>query len=278
VQHRSRVIVGLAATLAGVVVTGALAAQQRTPGSTPPHGPLQPFSMTMEAVFHPDDEFAPTPPTLLLGDKIEMATWQGKPAIRRESTVYAPDRSRIIRWEITYSDPQTFRPLSSEWRRGDGLFIRRTFQGQHVTEQRTSLDVMRAPRTPPGTPFDTLTSEFTLAEPVYDWLGGAGLPVLLGLPLRAGLEGSLPVMSASSDSVAPCTVGPCVVARLSYQVNGPETVTSMSGGSTTAWRVQVAQTGFTFWITTGTPRLAQVSWPGKGGNFSLADATESTGS
>jgi hypothetical protein len=83
------------------------------------------------------------------------------------------------------------------------------------------------------------------------------------------MDGSVPVISAATPGVSQCLEGPCVVSRMTYHVSGPEVVTSLSGTPVRAWKVDVPESKFTFWIATDDPRLVQVSWPGPGGRFSM---------
>ncbi len=257
------------ATVLVLLLVPTVSAQSQIAAPVLPQGPLKPYVMDMAAILKPDS--GPVPAPRRLGDKLEETTWNGHKALRRESTSIAADGT-VVRWEITISDAKTLLPYYSEWRRADGLFLRREFDGLRVKETRTSLDVLKAPRLAPGAQVDMLTKEFVLPESAYDWLGGAGLPILLALPLRDGLEGSLPVISGDGTKMAPCTAGPCFVLRMSYHVSGPEVVKGISGTPVRTWKISVPDQRFTFWITCDNPRLEQVTWPGPNGTFSMGGA------
>jgi len=134
-----------------------------------PHGPIAPFNITADIVMKTDTGMAA--PIGRLGDKLEVISWHGHKAIRRESTNLGPD-GLPIRWEITISDASTLLPYYSEWRRKDGLFLRREFDAQKVTEERSSANVVTSPRQTSGTAIDTVRTFFYLKTNAYDWLGG----------------------------------------------------------------------------------------------------------
>ena len=249
------------------VLPPTVSAQPPMAATTPPQGPLKPYVMEMIATLKPDT--GAVPPPRRFSDKLEETTWHGRQAMRRESASSGAGGTAFVRWEINIFDAMTLLPHSSEWRRADGLFLHREFDGLRVTETRTSADVLKSPPLPPEAHVETLTMVFELPEPAYDWIGGAGLPILLALPLREGLEGSVPVISGDSTIMSPCTVGPCFVVRMTYRVSGPELVKGISGTPVRTWKIWVPETRFRFWISCDNPRLEQVTWPGPGGGYSM---------
>jgi hypothetical protein len=252
-------------TLVSIQFTGISLVKAQSP--VVPKGPLKPFSIMMEAVMQPDTGTAP--PRRRLGDKFELTTWKGHQALRRESTTIAADNTTVVFWEITYSDAKTLLPYYSEWRRRDGLFIKREFDGLNIKETHTTANPFSSPRIQPGTPIDSTTISYTLTRKTYDWLGGAGLPIVMGLPLHEGLAGSIPTLSGDSTEVTQCVTGPCYVADLTYNVAGQETVTGLSGHPVKCWKVVDPGRQFTFWIACDDRHLEQVTWPGKGGLFHM---------
>lgn len=246
----------------------AASAQSPIPSKTLPRGPLKPFVIDMMATLKPDTGDAPPP--ILFHDTLEETIWHGHKAMRRETATTSPGGKDFVRWAVVIFDALTLLPYYSEYRRADGLFVRREFEGLRVKETRTSLDVLKSPRLLPGQHVDILTSEFVLSEPAYTWIENTGLPILLALPLRDRLEGSVPVISGDSTAMKPCTAGPCFILRMSYHVSGPEVVTGISGKPVKTWKVWVPETRFTFWITCDNPRLEQVIWPGPSGTYSMS--------
>lgn len=243
----------------------------QTPAAVPvfPRGEsLKPFVIDMMAILKRDDGTAPPPP-VLFHDTLTKTIWHGHKAIKRETATTRPGGKEFVGWAVVIFDQKTLLPYFSEFRRADGLFLRREYDGVQVKETRTSLDVLTSPRVNPGEHIDTVTAEFVLPEPAYTWLENSGLPILLALPLHAGLEGSVPVISGDTTSMKPCAIGPCYVLRMSYHVTGPEMVMGISGKSVLAWKIWVPETKFTFWITCKHPRLEQVTWPGPKGLFAM---------
>ena len=106
--------------------------------TTRPHGPLKPYAMEMIATLKPDTGAAPLPRRF--SDKLEETTWRGHRAMRRESASSGAGGATFVRWEINIFDAETLMPYSSEWRRADGLFLKREFDGEDVTQVRLDLD------------------------------------------------------------------------------------------------------------------------------------------
>jgi hypothetical protein len=261
-----------------LLVTAASAQTAAAP-TVRPRGPLRPFAIDMMAVQESGGAGAPRPPNRF-HDALEEITWRGHPALKRTTATTAAGVTELVRWEIAIFDVNTLPPYHSEWHRQDGLFLTREFDGVRVTETRTATDVLRSPPVAPGTPRDPVRSDFTLSEPAYDWIGGEGLPILLGLPLRNGLDGSLPVITGGAGGSTPfgegtasiCTAGPCVVGRMTFHVSRPELITGLSGSPVRAWKIWVPDTRFTFWIAADAPagpRLEQVTWSRDGATFSM---------
>ncbi|HSP15241.1 MAG TPA: hypothetical protein VLV78_10865 [Thermoanaerobaculia bacterium] len=235
-----------------------MATKSRSKSDPLPRGPLKRSSSTrIGDVIKPGDEKAPGP--VRFHDTLEPATWHGHPALRRETATTRPGGDQFVRFEITVFDPVTLLPLHSERRREDGLPLARDFDGLHVTETRTPGDLLKPPPPKLVPVSEAIVTGFDLAEPAYDWIGGEGPPVLLGLPLRDGWRGSVPGISAAGETLAPCTAGPCVVRPMSYSVSGLEVISGLSGVPVRTWRVEVAETRFTFWIACDQPRLEQVT-------------------
>jgi hypothetical protein len=252
----------------------ALGAGAQSPGiqGEPPRGPLKPFVIDMRATHHPDSGIPFSP--VLFHDVMERTVWRGHEAMKRETATTTPGGTEFVRWATVIFDAKTLLPYFSEYRRKDGLFVRHEFEGVHVEETRSAKDVLKAPPLQPGERVGSLTSRFDLTEPAFTWIENTGLPILLALPLREGVHGSVPVISGDPAAMKPCTTGPCFVLHMSYRVVGNEEATGIFPAPVRSWKISVPETRFTFWIAEGDPRLVQVHWPGPSGNgtFSMGPA------
>ncbi|GEM_PF-4036331 len=222
-----------------------------------PHGPLKPFVLDMMGTPKKADG-ALDPPTVF-HDTLEKIDWHGHKAMRRIAATTRPGETEITRWSTVVFDEKTLLPYYTEFRVADGRFSRHEFEGVHVTETRTGGD-FRKPLSPGEKP-EITTTKFDLSEPAIAWHEGVGLPVLLGLPLREGLEGSVPVITGAPSGMSACFMGPCYVARLTYRVVGKEKIDGISGTRVLTWKVYVPETDFFFWIACDDPRLEGVTWP-----------------
>jgi hypothetical protein len=230
----------------------------------PPRGPLEPFVIDMMATHHPDSGIPIAP--ILFHDTMERVRWHGRDAMKRETATTLPGGTEFVRWATVIFDATTLLPYFSELRRKDGLFLRREFDGVHVKEKRSTKDFVKTPPLPPGETVESRSAEFDLPEPGFTWIENTGLPILLALPLRHGLQGSVPVISGDRATMKPCLEGPCFILRMSYRVLGAEEMAGFSPDPVPSWKISVPETGFTFWIAETKPRLVQVYWPGPGGN------------
>src|SRR5437868_5770860 len=221
-----------------------------------PQGPLKPFVIDMQG--NPVGRTGADGPPTIFHDTMERVRWHGHEALRRVAATTDPGGTEFTRWADLIFDEKTLLPYRSEWRRADGSFVRHEFDGVHVKETRKTAGA--APE---------ITAAFDLPEPAFAWSEGVGLPILLALPLREGVEGSAPVISGDPSSIVPCTQAPCFAARMSYRVVGQETITGISNKPTPTWKVWVPGSAFTFWIATADPRLEGVNWPRPGGMFSM---------
>ena len=257
-----------------LTLSGGASLQAQTPvwSGPAPHGPLQPFVLDMMGTLKKDDGSMDPPVTF--HDTLEKIDWHGHKAMRRIAATTPPGGTEFVRWSTIVFDEKTLLPYYTEWRKADGAFVRREFDGVRVKERRTAADFRAA--LPPEKKEETVTSNFDLAEPAFGWIEGVGLPVLLAVPLREGFEGSVPVISGSASAVVPCFTGPCYVIRMSYRVVGQEEFTGLSGKPTKTWRVAVPESRFTFWISCDKPRLEGVTWPGPatGGTYSMGPITK----
>jgi hypothetical protein len=242
----------------------------QTPSIVPTFRPdsLKPFVIDMVGALTPDNG-GPAPPSVRFHDTLTETTWRGHKAMRRETATTLPGGTEFFRWATVIFDAKTLLPYYSEYRRSDGLFLRREFDGLHVKETRTVTDVLKSPPLNPAERREIVTSDFVLPEPAFTWIENTGLPILLALALREGLEGSVPVISGDKSLMKPCTAGPCFILRMSYHVSGPETITGMSGKLVRTWKICVPETQFFFWIACDRPQLEQVTWPGPGGRYSM---------
>lgn len=240
-----------------------------------PQGPLQPFVLDM--VGTPKKSDGTLDPVTTFHDTLERIDWQGHKAMRRIAATTRPGETEFTRWATVVFDEKTLLPYLTELRIIEGAFVRREFDGVHVTETRTAGG-FRKPSSP-GLKLETESAKFDLSEPAFAWAEGVGLPVLLALPLRDGFEGSVPVISGSPSAVTPCLAGPCFVTRMSYHVVGKEEIMGISGKSVLTWKVSVPETRFFFWISCENPRLEGVTWPRSAGTMTAgqADAVFSMG-
>lgn len=237
-----------------------------------PQGPLAPFVLDM--VGTPDGSQTSDGKSITFHDTLEKVDWHGHRALKRVAATTKPGGTEFVRWSTVVFDEKTLLPYYTEWRRSDGLFLRREFNGLHVKESRTPGAFTQAPPVAPGTTLDVTNAEFDLPEPAHAWLEGVGLPVLLALPLHEGFEGSVPVISGDQSSIVPCAAGPCFVTRMSYRVEGEETITGISKKPTKTWKISVLESKFVFWIAKDHPRLERVTWPGVGGMFTMGPMQE----
>lgn len=236
---------------------------------TKSHGPLKPFVLDMMGTLTKDDGTQDAPVTF--HDTLERIDWHGHKAMRRIAATTMPGGTEFVRWAVVVFDEKTLLPYYTEWRKADGAFVRREFDGVHVSETRNAQD-FRSPVSPTPKPqLETKTLKFDLPEPAFGWIEGVGLPVLLAVPLKEGFEGSVPVISGDPSKIVPCFAGPCFVGRMSYRVIGQEEITGISGKPVGTWKISVPETNFTFWIARDNPRLEGVTWPGPptGGRYSM---------
>jgi len=247
--------------------TAAMVAQSGLWSGPRPHGPLAPFVLDM--VGTPDGSQPSDGKSITFHDTLEKVDWHGHNALKRVAATTQPGETEFVRWSAVIFDEKTLLPYYSEWRRSDGLFLRREYDGLHVKESRTPGAFTQAPPVEPGTKLEITNAEFDLTEPALAWVEGVGLPVLLALPLREGFEGSVPVISGDKSSIVPCSAGPCFVTRMSYRVEGEETITGISKHAVKTWKISVPESKFVFWISKDHPRLERVTWPGVGGMFTM---------
>jgi hypothetical protein len=217
----------------------------------------------------PDGSTASEGKSLIFHDTLETVDWHGHRALKRVAATTQPGGTEFVRWSTVVFDEKTLLPCFTEWRRSDGLFLRREFDGLHVKESRTPGALSQIGPIAPGTNLEVINSEFDLPEPALAWIEGVGLPLLLALPLHEGLQGSVPVISGDKSTVMPCAAGPCFVTRMSYRVDGEETITGISQRPTKTWKAQVPESKFVFWISRDHPRLERVTWPGAAGMFTM---------
>ncbi len=250
--NRLRIAVALAAILTSTPFSFAAGAINAEP---PAAGPLVPYEHVL--TISTTSVSGQAELAALWKDKLEPATWQGHAAFRREQANTRPGGTDYVGWFTNVFDTATFQPYFSEHRRKDGLFVRYEFDGLHVRETKSKLDVNSAPRTPPGTPIETVTREFTLSEPVYDYFGGTFGVVFTGIPLRAGLQGSFPALSFSSD-------GSPVVTRVKYRVSGPENVRNDDCTPVSAWKIETDADAdnpvYVYYVTCQTPRVQRLAY------------------
>jgi hypothetical protein len=226
-----------------------------------PQGPLKPFVLDM--VGTPKKNDGNLDPVTTFHDMLEETTWHGQNAMRRIAATTKPGETEFTRWATVVFDPKTLLLYYTELRLVEGAFVRREYDGVHVKETRTFGNFRHAMT--PGYKLETVTTQFDLAEPAFAWGEGSGLLVLIALPLRKGLTGSVPVISGSVSRVTPCLTGPCSVARITYRVLGKEEILGLSGKLVRTWKVSVPETHFLLWIACRNPRLEGVTWPRSAG-------------
>jgi hypothetical protein len=222
-----------------------------------PKGPLKPFVLDMVGTPKKPDG-ALDPPTIF-HDTLESIDWHGHKAMRRIAATTKPGETEFTRWSTVVFDEETLLTYYTEFRVSDGRFVRHEFDGVYVTETRTGGD-FRTPLSPGEKP-ETVTAKFEMSEPAIAWHEGAGLPVLLAVPLREGFEGSVPVITGTPTGMGACLIGPCYVGRMTYKVVGKEEIVGISSKRVLTWKVYVPETDFFFWIACDDPRLEGVTWP-----------------
>jgi hypothetical protein len=163
-------------------------ARERLLWSDPkPHGPLDPFVLDM--VGTPRKRDGNLDPVATFHDTLEEITWHGHRAMRRIAATTKPGETEFTRWSTVVFDESTLVPYYTELRLSEGVFVRREYDGVHVKETRTAGDFRTSPH--PGSKLEIVTSKFDLPEPAFAWAEGVGLPVMLALPLREGLDGTV---------------------------------------------------------------------------------------
>ena len=159
----------------------------------------------------------------------------GKPALLRvQGTTFVNGLSNAI---VNTFDPKTLAPIASETHGIDGSIFKRTFNGKHITSVTLA------------NPKDTAKPvETDLPQPVYDFNGGLYGILLAALPLKAGLEGSIPAVADRENELT----------NESFRVLREEEVQAGARGTVKAWVVESAKPDkyvMTFWLTKTPPYI-----------------------
>ncbi|HKW16460.1 MAG TPA: hypothetical protein VJO35_03025 [Terriglobales bacterium] len=168
--------------------------QKITPGSSAVDGSfLKPYKNAWKIVY----EFPGREPFLvgMWTDELSEVEVNGRHLLKRSQMAdYA--KYGIVSTYVNVFDPKTMAPVYSDFKRSDtGEWAHREFDGARVTYRKAESAEAK-----------TQTGELKLSEPIFDYNGGLYGVLLAALPLKEGLQASLPTLSEDRDVLDPVTV------------------------------------------------------------------------
>jgi hypothetical protein len=153
------------------------------------------------------------------------------------------------RFSMTFNifDPISMVPLRGESRESDGSVTIREFNGTHIVT-----------RTTPATGAEAVRTEFSIADPAFDFHGGMTGLLLAALPLGAGYAASIPGVGETGDDLTP------------IQVVREEVVAAGHLGRVRAWVVRIGNEPLPtlYWISRRSPYVIKVVVRAAGGSIS----------
>jgi hypothetical protein len=175
----------------------------------------------------------------LWSDHVQKSVADGKPALLRvQGLTFVNGRTSST---VNVFDPATLAPISGRLQGIDGQTQSRVFNGRHVSVISRDKDGVETKR------------ESDLPAAAYDFNGDMYGLILVGLPLRAGLEGRFESLEEYSEQPA----------TESFKIVGKEKVAAGAKGNVDAWKVLVdrpAQYTMTFWITNSAPYIIKLEY------------------
>lgn len=212
-----------------------------TPGNSTVDGSfLKPYKNAWKIVY----EFPGKEPFLVgtWSDELSEVEVNGHHLLKR-SQMADYSKYGIVSTYVNVFDPKTMAPAYSDFKRSDtGEWAHREFEGAKVTFGKGESASAK-----------TQTGELKLSEAIFDYNGGLYGVLLAALPLKEGLQASLPTLSEDRDELDWVTV----------TVGKQELIDAGPGKQVMAWPVDTEasyanHSHSIFWVTKDPPYVIKL--------------------